>query len=242
MGSRTDWQQVSPEPLGAGGQSTVFLVRRPERVAARDGSFKILRDLSEQGFSNQTALEFSRAAFDVARKDYPSELGAVKIFRPRAGGPDTEKQAFGRIQNEIAVLKENRPGLLKLLDCNESENWIVTEYCSRGRLDRHLSRYKGNATLALTSFSSLVRAVSELHKEPYVHRDIKPQNIFVGDADELFLGDFGIVFLPNLPERLSFTGESVGPRDFMPPWVFLDEHPEINPTFDVYMPYQAFSQ
>jgi serine/threonine protein kinase len=81
----------------------------------------------------------------------------------------------------------------------------------------------------------LVKTVSELHKEPFVHRDIKPQNIFVGDDGRLILGDFGLVFLPNLPERLSFTGESVGPRDFMPPWVFFDDRPQINPTFDVYM-------
>ena len=50
------------------------------------------------------------------------------------------------------------------------------------------------------------------------------------------LGDFGIVFLPNLPERIIFTNKSVGSRDFMPPWIFLGELPgPINPAFDVYM-------
>ena len=81
-----------------------------------------------------------------------------------------------------------------------------------------------------------MKTVLELHKESIVHRDIKPHNIFVGDGEELLLGDFGIVFLPNQADRLSVTGESVGPRDFMPPWVFLNEQPGIiNPSFDVYM-------
>ena len=124
---------------------------------------------------------------------------------------------------------------MKLLDSNDDEGWIVTEYCHQGTLERHLSKYKGNAELALKAFSSLVHTVAELHKDPVVHRDIKPQNIFVGPQEELLLGDFGIVFLPDQAERLSFTGESVGPRDFMPPWVFHDERPEINPAFDVYM-------
>ena len=235
MGTLSDWEKVRSEPLGGGGQSTVYLARKPERKAARGRSFDTLKALSAQGLNKQTALEFAHASLDVAREDHPSELGALKVFSPRAAGIAAEQQALGRLRNEIAVLSQNRPGLLKLLDHNESENWIVTEYRHRGTLEEHLRKYKGNVKLVIKSFLSLVRTVTELHQEGIVHRDIKPQNIFMGDDDELILGDFGIVFLPNQPERLSVTGESVGPHDFMPPWVFLDEKPEIKRNFDVYM-------
>ena len=238
MATLNDWEKVRPEPLGSGGQSTVYLVRTPARRAARDKSFAVLKTLSGQDLRDPaTAFEFARASADVARKEDASELGALKIFTPRAaGGPDEVHQALSRMQNEIAVLSKNRPGLLKLLDCNVPENWIVTEYCPRGTLAGHLLRYRGNLKLAFTSFLSLVKTVLALHQDKIVHRDIKPQNIFVGDGDELILGDFGIVFLPNQPERVSVTGESVGPRDFMPPWVLLNDQPgEINPSFDAYM-------
>jgi serine/threonine protein kinase len=237
MATQSEWDKVKPEPLGSGGQSTVFLVRKPERKAARDKSFAMLKVLSGIDLSDpQSALDFARASADIAREENASELGALKIFKPRAAGPEAEQQALGRMQNEIAVLERKRPGFLKLLDYNKKDNWIVTEYCPRGTLADHLPRYKGNAKLALTSFLSLVKTVLELHKESIVHREIKPQNIFMGDGDDLLLGDFGIVFLPDQPDRLSVTGESVGPRDIMPPWVFLNEQPgEINPTFDVYM-------
>jgi serine/threonine protein kinase len=236
MGTLSDWEKVNPKPLGEGGQSTVYLVRKPERVNARDESFQVLKNLSGQGLHNQSpALRFSQAAFDVAREDYASELGALKMFKPRAAGENAEKQARERMQNEISVLKENRPGLLKLLDYSESENWIVTEYCPGGTLDRHLDRYKGNAKLALEFFFPLVQTVLGLHNEQIVHRDIKPQNIFLGETGKFLLGDFGIVFLPNQAERVSITGESVGPRDFMPPWVMIEEFPTIKPKFDVYM-------
>jgi serine/threonine protein kinase len=185
-----------------------------------------------------SARRYSVAALDFARDEYPSELGALKVYDRRNRGPEAENEALGRLQREIGVLEQRRPGLLKILDSNESEGWIVTEYCHRGTLDKHLYRYKGNAKGALKSFCSLVETVAGLHlqKEPIVHRDIKPQNIFLGDTDELLLGDFGIVFLPNQPERLTVTGESVGPHDYMPPWALLGERLEtIDPNFDVYM-------
>lgn len=235
MGKLSDWEKVRPDPLGSGGQSEVFLVRRPTRRAAREKSFEVLTRLSGQGFNDRTALEFANASLDVSREDDPTELGALKVFNPRAAGEQAEEQALGRMRNEIEILKQNRPGLLKLLDSNEYEHWIVTEYCHLGTLDRHLPRYKGNPKLALKSFLHLVQTVAELHKTAVIHRDIKPQNIFVADQHELLLGDFGIVFLPNQADRLSFTGESVGPRDFMPPWVLMDDLPTITPAFDVYM-------
>jgi serine/threonine protein kinase len=236
MGSLSDWEKVMSEPLGRGGQSTVFLVRRPERRDTRNKSFETLRELAGGGLNNpQVAQRFASATIDMAREDYPSELGALKVFNPRAAGSAAEQQALGRLKNEINILSQDRPGLLKLLDHNESEKWIVTEYRDRGTLEQHLARYKGNVKLVIKSFLSLVRTVTALHQEGIVHRDIKPQNIFMGDDDELILGDFGIVFLPNQLERLSVSGESVGPHDFMPPWVFLDEKPEIKQNFDVYM-------
>jgi serine/threonine protein kinase len=238
MGTLADWEKVNPQrPLGSGGQSTVYSVRRPERTKARQRSFAALKVWSGQDLGKQdAALAFSKAAVDIAREDHPSELGALKMFNPRAAGPEAEQQALGRMRSEIAILAGKRPGLLKLLDSNESERWIVTEYCHRGTLEGHLPRYKGNAKLALKSFLSLVQTVVELHKESIVHRDIKPQNVFVGDNDELLLGDFGIVFLPNQAERLTVTGESVGPHDYMPLWAFLGEPPEtVSPNFDVYM-------
>jgi hypothetical protein len=172
MATLSDWERVREKPLGSGGQSTVYLVRRPERRIARDKSFGMLKALSSLTLNPQDAFDFATASADISRKEDPAELGALKVFNPRAGGLEAEQQALGRMKNEIAVLKQKRPGLLKLLDSSESENSIVTEYCPCGTLAEHLSRYKGNAKLALTAFYSLVKTVMDLHKESIVHRDI----------------------------------------------------------------------
>lgn len=236
MGHINDWELVREAPLGKGGQSTVFLVRRPERQKARDASVATVRNLSGKGLDRTDSQQFAAATLDLAREDYPSELAALKRFAPRFMGPEADDSTGARLHNEIEILNKRTPGFLQLLDSNEVGKWIVTEYCAKGTLEEHLSKYKGDALGSLLAIIPLVRAAAQLHKDLLVHRDIKPQNIFIGKSGELLLGDFGLVFLPNQADRVSFTGESVGPRDFMPPWVFLGpQPPPINPAFDVYM-------
>jgi len=146
-----------------------------------------------------------------------------------------EQQARTRLRIEISVLGQNRRGLPKLLDHNESEGWVVTEYFPGGTLEDHLLNFAGNAFLSLTAFRSLVETVAALHTDSIFHRDIKPANIFISHDGMLLLGDFGIAFLPNLPERPTFTNESVGPRDYMPPWAETEERLEkVEGQFDVY--------
>ncbi len=147
-----------------------------------------------------------------------------------------EFEAIARLKNEIAALGRGLPGLPKLLDLNQGERWIVTEYFPELTLEHHPLKYKGKVAPALKAFRSLVQTVALLHKEGYVHRDIKPANVFVRKDDELVLGDFGLVYLPNARDRVTLTGERVGPRDYMPPWANLGaRHENVHPKDDVYM-------
>jgi serine/threonine protein kinase len=229
----TEWEEISR--LGQGGQSEVFLVRNSARIAERKKHLAKIMELSGQGFNDLRAQQFTEATLGYGRQERTSELGALKVYNPRAAGPTAEQQALGRLKIEVTVLGQNRRGLPKLLDSNESERWIVTEYFPGGTLEDHLLRYTGNPVLSLTAFHSLVETVAALHKDNIFHRDIKPANVFIGNDGGLILGDFGIAFLPNLPERLTFTNESVGPRDYMPPWAETEDRLEkVDGTFDVY--------
>jgi len=170
-----------------------------------------------------------------ARADDVSELGALKMFKIGQGDTETA-EALGRLNNETTVLRQNRPGLVKLLAADEKEKWIVTEYMPHGTLDGQPALYKGDALRALRAFRSLVETVVGLHKDGYVHRDIKPANVFLAEHDRLVLGDFGIVFIPEHRERLTVTNERVGPRDYMPQWADIGERLEkVHTNFDVYM-------
>jgi serine/threonine protein kinase len=242
MGGQAEWEEISP--LGEGGQSTVFLVRRPNRVEERRNSIKTI---SSPPWTTQATAEqrlkmmgaFAEAVLGFARPEKISELGARKVFKvPPEGATLTPEQhrAIERLKNEIAVLSQSRRGLPQLLDADIAKRQIVTEYFEEGTLEKQPLRYRGQVLRALKAFRSLVETVSDIHKDGYVHRDIKPANVFIRKDDELVLGDFGIVFIPGHPERVTFSDERVGPRDYMPQWGDVGERLEnVQADFDVYM-------
>jgi serine/threonine protein kinase len=162
----------------------------------------------------------------------PSELGALKVFKLR----DDQQQSLQRLEQEVRILEQNLPGLPKLLDFNIKERWMVTEYFPKKTLEHNYSKYQGKPALALKAFLTLVKTVAALHEKGIVHRDIKPANVFVREDDELVLGDFGIVFVPDQSVRLTRTNESVGPHDYMPPWAEVNGRlVDVHPNFDIYM-------
>ena len=237
MGDEPNWEKV--KPLGEGGQSNVFLARTPQRTRERQKFLELLNSfpppitaVTEE--RAQLNVQFAGALLAYTQSDLVSELGALKIFKIRQEGGSS--QALERLRKEVHVLRKNRMGLPRLLDASESEGWIVTEYFPRGTVEDNITRYKGNVALALKAFLSLVNVVTMLHDDDVIHRDIKPANVFVRELDDLVLGDFGIVFLPDQPNRATRTGESVGPHDYMPPWTDVGGRLEnVDSSFDVYM-------
>jgi serine/threonine protein kinase len=226
------WELAEP-PLGEGGQSKVYRARKPERVAERQQYLEMLKQLSGQGFNDDRAAAFAGASWGYARPEEPSEFGALKIFKIREGGAP----AAERLRVEVAILRQNKPNLPQLLEANETEQWMVTEYFPGGTLGKHPSRYKGDPIRALRAFRTLVETVAtSLHKDKIVHRDIKPDNVFIGNDGSLIPGDFGIAYLPNQTARVTITDERVGPWEYMPQWgdwgVRLEK---VEPNFDVYM-------
>lgn len=217
-GNRSDWQVVG-DLLGEGGQSKVYRVRGPERLNARNKDNERICAFSPWGVVRadthaKLTGEFADAVVDYGRAESFSEFGALKEFKFR----DDEEQAISRLKQEVQILGEGRPGLPRLLDFNLNERWMVTEYFPNSTLENNYSKYEGDVRRALTAFLSLVTTVAALHANGIIHRDIKPANVFVGQENRLILGDFGIVFLPDQPARLTRTKETVGPHDYMPPW------------------------
>jgi eukaryotic-like serine/threonine-protein kinase len=168
-------------------------------------------------------------------RDAAGRIGALKKFSV-TGSKQRRAKLVKRIEREVSILDEiKHKNVVKLLDFNMDQRWLVMEYLTKGTLDNHLHRYRGQHIAALCAFRPLVEAVAGLHAQGVIHRDIKLRNIFVSEHDDLVLGDFGLVFPEEQTTRVTRTHERVGSRDWIAPWADIPQCLENpNPTLDVF--------
>ena len=235
------WQIV--KELDEGGQGKVYRVRDVHKfnigAKLRPAIESYFRNLSgigaEESKKKERFQSFREAVVDLVRMEDPSHHGALKVLHKPGDARDADR-AEDRIKREIQAMSDIlHPNLLKILDRDSDSKWFVSQYQPNGTLTKNLDRFVGDFPKALRAFQPLVEGVSELHKNNIVHRNIKPQNVFLDSADNLVLGDFGLVFFTDeLHTRISGTLENVGSRDWMPAWAMGMRIEDIKPSFDVF--------
>ena len=180
-------------------------------------------------------IKFRKIVIDLVEMEDNANQNAIKLLHKPLEDMNNNK-AKERIKQEIKAMFEiSHPNLMKIEDFDPDSEWYVMPYYSKGTLFDNLNKFKGNLIESLKAFRFLVEGVAEIHKKGFIHRDIKPQNIFVDNDYKLILGDFGLIFFDD-PQRtrISEKYENVGSRDWMPGWAQGCRIDEIKPSFDVF--------
>jgi WD40 repeat protein len=122
---------------------------------------------------------------------YLKKKTAVKILSMRLVGSNMEN--FLGEARTISNLKH--PQILRLLDFGVLNTipFLVMDYMPNGTLRQC---YAPGSKLPITSIVSYVKDIAEAlqhaHDEGIVHRDVKPENMFVGYDNSILLADFRI--------------------------------------------------
>ncbi|KAL2067980.1 hypothetical protein VTL71DRAFT_16078 [Oculimacula yallundae] len=128
-----------------------------------------------------------------------NEMVAIKCLTKKSAITDGDYSfAVDEKSEELAchALLGNHSNIVNLIHSFETEShiYIVLEFCSRGDLYEAIRTGTGPLeTEHVRRFMlQLVDAVAYIHEKGLYHRDIKPENIFLTQAGEMKLGDFGL--------------------------------------------------
>ena len=156
-----------------------------------------------------------------ARDRYTAELVALKLLHDSTeSAVAADSDRFGREARLLAELRH--PGIVSYIahgQTPEGQRFLVMEWLDGEDLSRRLSRGPLELTAALELFTAIAEALAVAHLRGVIHRDLKPNNIFLprGDLKSAKLLDFGIARRLETSRLMTRTGVVIGTPAYMAP-------------------------
>ena len=203
------------EELGKGGMGIVRLCR--DVRIGRDVAMKVVRP--EQQANKDLCARFLREARVQGQLEHPGIVPVYDVGVDEAGAMFfTMKCLRGMTLSQIiAGLRDGDPA--------------ITAQYSRRKL--------------LTAFSSLCLTVDYAHSRGVLHRDIKPSNVMLGAYGEVYLLDWGIAKIVDVPVKTidmrgapqgqaTVPGEMLGTPGYISPEQAWGNTDQLDARSDVY--------
>lgn len=181
----------------------------PATHPALDAEYEILRELGRGG----TALVY------LARERASGNEVAIKVIRSRYIDDEEAQARFAREAQVVAQL--NHPNVVHVravVDLGRSGLAIVMDHVVGHTLKE---RIKEGGPLAPDDAAQIVReigsALEAAHAAGIVHRDVKPENIFIDADGRAMLADFGLARSMTPDSSLTMAGVALGTPAYMAP-------------------------
>lgn len=157
------------------------------RVGQRIGAYEIIRDVAHGGMG---------AIYEAVRADdqYRKRVALKTIWR--GGESDLIVRRFRQERQILAGLVH--PNIAALLDGGMSdagEPYFVMEFVDGQPIDQFCANSRLGVKARVALFRQVCAAVQYAHRNLVVHRDLKPNNVFVTADGVVKLLDFGIAKL-----------------------------------------------
>ena len=207
--TRGQFEDQRDQLLAGAGGPAVGRGGRPARV----GAYQVLGTIGEGGMG--VVYRGRHRSAGIARRQ-GGEV-AIKVLHPRlARNPDF----IHRFEREATLgLELEHPGLVRAFDQIFDGDVIafVMELVEGTLLSEHI---KGRASPirwddSWHMFKQVLDAVTYAHSQGVIHRDLKPDNIIVGENGKLRVIDLGIA--KGFGSSATQTGLAMGTVDYMAP-------------------------
>jgi tRNA A-37 threonylcarbamoyl transferase component Bud32 len=134
----------------------------------------------------------------------------------------TDEVSLERFHRELRITRQlNHPQIVVVYDLvSEPERtFLVMELLGGSSLKTFIAlEHPVELELALDCLRQILEVLAVCHAQDVVHRDLKPQNVFI-DKGRIKLLDFGIARVTSLRD-LTRTGTSLGSPEYMAPELF----------------------
>lgn len=152
---------------------------------------------------------------------------AIKFLHPKSLSSAIARQRLMREAQAAASL--DHPNICAIYEVGETEDacFIVMQYLEGETLDHKLLGSQLKLSDAIRFGAQIADALAEAHSHGVIHRDIKPQNLFITRRGQLKILDFGLAkVIPteqaadndaNTLAMLSSPGSLIGTMPYMSP-------------------------
>jgi eukaryotic-like serine/threonine-protein kinase len=163
---------------------------------------------------------------------------AIKILHPEFSRDSDTRSRF--LQEGYAANQVNHPGVVRIIDDDVSEEglaFLVMELLEGELLEQRRIRKGGKLPLVevYELADQLLDVLAVAHAKGIVHRDIKPDNIFLTRQGRLKVLDFGFAQMKTgFRTEQTATGFLLGTPGFMAPEQAIGNRPLIDAQTDIW--------
>jgi ABC-type transport system substrate-binding protein/serine/threonine protein kinase len=192
-----------------------------DRLGQQCGNYRLVSLLGQGGYAEVYLGQHVRF----------NQQAAIKVLHAHLS--EQEAEHFHHEAETIATLAH--PSIIRVLDFDvqQSVPFLVIDYAPNGSLRQ---RYPKGSLVPLPVIVSIVKqmaaALQYAHDKKFIHRDVKPENMLIGQHQEVLLSDFGIATIAHSTSSLNVSAEGAsGTLAYMAPEQ-IEGHPR--PASDQY--------
>ena len=183
--------------------------RTPTALAALEPEYWILGEIGRGG----TAIVY------LARDRATGDEVAIKLIRPKYL---EDEEALARFAREARFVTElahpNVVGVHRVLDLGASGIALVMAHVDGRTLKQVIQEERPlSSDFVVAVIRQVAAALAAAHRMGIVHRDVKPENIFIDWEGKALLADFGVARSMTGDTQLTMHGVAIGTPSYMAP-------------------------